>query len=146
MVLYRLCILIGMISLSTVDTHRSRLLRSERQLHLPYMQASLTIPWPRKADFLLPCSRINLFPWDRHSPFSSREHHNDHLAYSPGSATKKSSDLNGCPDPEPCLGGPPTFRNPEKLDPTFQIVTLRSASDAVTNRLPSGENDNAETG
>jgi hypothetical protein len=64
----------------------------------------------------------------------------------PGSATKKSSDLNGSPDAEPCRGGPPTLRNPEKLEPTFQIVTLFSPKEAVTKRRPSGENEMAETG
>jgi hypothetical protein len=100
---------------------------------------------PCEANFLLTSCKVDLFSYRVLKSLVPDDRVED-CSSSPGCATKKSSDLNGSPDPDPWRGGPPTFKNPEKLDPTFQIVTLRSSNEAVARRRPSGENDNAETG
>jgi hypothetical protein len=54
--------------------------------------------------------------------------------------------LNGSPLSPPCLGGPPTLKNPLRLLPTFQTVTSPPSSETVIKRRPSGEKLTEETG
>lgn len=55
------------------------------------------------------------------------------------SARMNSILLNGSPCFPPCLGGPPTLKNPLRLLPTFHTVNLPSSNEMVSSRRPSGE-------
>lgn len=65
---------------------------------------------------------------------------------SPSSARMKGMRLKGSPFPAPCLGGPPTLKNPLTLVPTFQTVRSRSARETVRRRRPSGLKQTSEMG